>query len=618
MKIFYTLITVFFILGNFAFSQDLRKRLGRSVSNRDSAELIFEIEKHKLQNAADSGIYWYFVAEMYNVDLENEIAEETFLKSLQYLDPKVSSDLISLAYIRLKRLRSLGANWDQALAYAQKGLENSTSALDSNFMGYALLDISDVYHNMEDYAKGVEYGKKAYQLLTHFSKANPTFIAFSLNAIGINFDDWGKPDSALFYHYRVLENIENLDSARVSFTFNNIGNTLLKKGEYAEAESWIETAVKLNTKANNHYSLAANYTNLASIAFNLKAFSKAEVLMDSAFKYVELSKSTEKKRDYLLTQYKFHKAKGKLAQAIDFLEKYNEVRDSILKEERLKMLGELEAKYDVQTKERQLAESHAALVENELLVKTRNNQILLLVVALIIILGVAYFLYYRQKTKAKQFEQESKLQKIMAGQETQKQLSEQRNRIASDLHDNIGAQLTFIISSLNNLKYMELTKEQISAKVDTISTFTVTTINELRDTIWAMNKDNISMEDLRIKLMDLLAKAKSSSTDIAFELDIHPEVESNSLLNPLEGINLYRIAQEALNNAMKHSEANQIRVVFTMQEHRIKLCIQDNGKGFNHITEGNGLESMKNRAERISKGFFIETQKGMGTKVYVF
>lgn len=174
----FTLSLFITLLVSSAFSQDLRKRLGSSVSNRDSAEIIFELEKHNLTSSADSGIYWYFVAEMHNLDLNSALAENTFLKSIESLDPAESSDLISLAYIRLNRLSANSGNWDKALAYSQKGLANSTAALDSNYMGYALLDISTVYHDIEDYAKGVEYGKKAHTLLTHFSEANPTFIAF--------------------------------------------------------------------------------------------------------------------------------------------------------------------------------------------------------------------------------------------------------------------------------------------------------------------------------------------------------------------------------------------------------------------------------------------------------
>lgn len=614
----YTLSLFFVLISSMAFSQDLRKRLGRTYLNSDSVDIFLELEKKNLHTANDSGIYYFFVAEKYNRAFENALAEETFLKSAALLDPKESNDLISLCYIRLNRLEANSGNWDRALMYSQKGLENATAGLDSNYMGYALLDISVVYHDMEDYAKGVEYGKKAHELLSHFSQGDPTFVAFSLNAIGINFDDWDKPDSALFYHYKIFDNIDKLDSSRITFTFNNIGNTLLKQEKYSEAERWIKTAVSLNNKSKNQYSLAANYTNLATIAYKLRDFPKAEVMMDSAYKYVVESQSTEKMRDYLEEQYRFNKAKGKLTTAMDYLEQYSALKDSIFKEERVKMLGELEAKYQVQTKERELAESRAALVENELLVKNRNNQILLLAVFLLIILGVAFFIYYRQKTKNRHLEQESKLQQIYAEQETQKRLLEQRNRISSDLHDNIGAQLTFIVSSLDNLKLFELSKEKMAGKIDQIAAFTVETVNELRDTIWAMNKDNISLTDLQARLAGLVAKARTACPQTTFSLEIEDGLEQELLLNSMEGVNYYRVAQEALNNAIKHSQATHIKIVFSKLNGHIRVCIADNGKGMGQTGTGNGLGNMRNRAERIGRELKIDTTLGQGTQVCIF
>lgn len=614
-----TLLTAFFLIPYVLFSQDLRKRMGRTVYNPDSAAIIFEIEKQHLQTATDSGVYFYFLAEKFNVDRENEKAEEFFIKSLELVDPNSpNQDLISLACIRLNRLSSISGQFDKALMFSQNGLQNATAALDSNFMGYALLDISGVYHDMEQFEKGVEYGKKAYQLLTTYSDARPTFIAFSLNSIAINFDDWNKPDSALHYHFKVLENIENLDSTRISFTFNNIANTLLKQGKYTEAEPWLNTAVKVNSKTMDDYSLAANYTNLATIAYKKNDFVKAQVMLDSAYKYVEESQSTEKKRDYLFEQYGFNKSKGNYSLAMDYLEQYMSVKDSIFKEERIKTIGEMETKFQLESKERELAESRASLAENELLVENQNNQLLLLFILILILFGFGFFIYNRQKNKNRLLEQEAKLQAIYAEQETQKRLHEERNRISSDLHDNIGAQLTFIISSLNNLKFGKLDTDRMAAKIDQISGFTIETINELRDTIWAMNKDSISVEDLEARLANFILKAKSSCPQMEFSIEIDPDLDRQFLLNSLEGVNYYRVVQEAVNNAIKHSEASKISIHFQLVDNKIRICVVDNGLGFpEQKSFGNGLGTMRSRAERMGSELTIHTSEGQGTEVCI-
>lgn len=600
---------------------DLKTYLGKMYSQTDSADFFLEAAKSQLRTEADSGIYFYFLAESKNLRLQNQEAIKAFNYALQFIDAKQNPELISLSYIRLTRISKTLGKFEQALDFSQKGIQHARSSLDSNYLGYHHLDIAVIYHDMEDYAQGVQYGKEAAKILNSYTKAIPAYKAFALNSIAINFDDWNKPDSALFYHFKVLEDIQNLDSLRIVFTFNNIGNTLLKQKKFRDAKKWIEIALGLNRKnaSSSAYGLATNFTNLATIAYNLGDFKESRKYLDSAAYHVKKSESVEKKRDYLYEEFQYFKRLGEPSKAISFLEEYAVLKDSIFKEERVKLMGELETLYEVETKERELAESRAALAENELIVKNRNNQLLLLLLALVVILGSSFFIYYRQKNKNIHLEQESKLQAIYAEQETQKQLAEQRNRISSDLHDNIGAQLTFIVSSLSQLKFVQLDSAQLGQKIDRISSFTVDTVNELRDTIWAMNKDSISVEDLHGRLAGLIQKAQESCPQIQFELEAGEGISAQLQLNPLEGINLYRIAQEALNNAIKHAGASKIQIFLTSEgENGIKLSVVDNGKGLEKSTlAGNGMSTMRTRAERIGKELKIESELGSGTRISV-
>jgi signal transduction histidine kinase len=603
---------------SFSYAQSLRDRLGRSVLNRDSAAIIFELEKKNLQTTSDSGLYFYFLADRFYSQSAFDSAAFYFEKTTQMLDPKIEPSLKSMAYISLTRINSFDGNWDKALFFSQDSYNHALSVSDSNYMAFALFDISVIYHDMEQFDKGVTYGKEALQILEDYPKAKPLFRAYALNAIAINFDDWDKPDSALFYHYKVVEDLKNLDSTSVAHTFNNIGNTLLKQKKYTEAKKWINVSLSLNTKAKNKTRLATNYTNLGTIAYSLGNYLDAEIMLDSAAKYVELSQSTEKKRDYLQEQYRYNKLRGRMAQAITFLEEYSTLKDSIFKEERVKLMADLEAKYKMESKERELAESRAALAENELTVENRNNQLLLTLIFSLTLLGLGFFIYYRQKTKNRHLEQEAKLQGIYTEQETQKRLNEQRNRISSDLHDNIGAQLTFIVSSLDNLKSMDLSAEKMAGKIDQISGFTVETVGELRDTIWAMNKENVSLADLQGRVANLIAKATTACPSIDFELVMDKNLDQDFLLNSLEGINYFRVTQEALNNAIKHARASKISITFTKEKDSIRVCVQDNGKGIQADSFGNGLGNMRNRAERISKRLEIESEALNGTQVCMY
>ncbi|WP_338224824.1 sensor histidine kinase [Algoriphagus confluentis] len=602
-----------------SYSQDISKRLEAALSQKDSARLIFEEKLIQLPTQRDSGLYFYFLGRYQRTKGERREAVKSNLKALELLKLEEDSYYFIRAYNNLTYLESILGDWEKAMLYGQKALESARAVGDSNRMAYSYADISIVYHDMEQYDKGVEFSKKGLEILGKYSDPSPQVKAFTLNAVGINFDDWNQPDSALYFHYQVLDLYPQMDSSSFTNTFNNIGNTLLKQGKFIEAKEWIDISLYYNTKSGDKYKIASNYNNLATIAYNIGDFSKAETLMDSTYKYVVLSESREKLRDYLYDQFRFQQKKGDLEQAISYLERYSELKDSIFKEDRVRMIGEIQTLYEVEAKERELAESRAALAEEEVKSKSRNVLLLILLLGFLIVLGTSFFIYYQQKNKNRHLEQEAKLQAVFAEQETQKRLNDQRNRIAAELHDNIGAQLTFIVSSLNHLKFADFGKEVLGKKIDQISDFTVETVNELRDTIWAMNKDAISLEDLQLRLAGLIQKAKDFCPQVNFELKMDEGLDTQIQLNSLEGINLYRIAQEALNNAIKYAEAERIEIFIAQNgKNQIILSVMDNGKGFDeHSLESNGMSTMRSRAERIGKELKVETQPGSGTLVSV-
>ena len=139
-------------------------------------------------------------------------------------------------------------------------------------------------------------------------------------------------------------------------------------------------------------------------------------------------------------------------------------------------------------------------------------------------------------------------------------MQEQRLNISRDLHDNIGAQLTFIISSVDNIKYaFEITNEKLDNKLSNISSFAKETIVELRDTIWAMNSNEISFEDLEIRINNYIEKAKEAKDQISFSFAIDSVLKTQKLTS-VQGMNIYRTIQEAVNNAIKYANASIITI----------------------------------------------------------
>jgi signal transduction histidine kinase len=130
-----------------------------------------------------------------------------------------------------------------------------------------------------------------------------------------------------------------------------------------------------------------------------------------------------------------------------------------------------------------------------------------------------------------------------------------------------------------------------------------------------MNKEEITFEDLKIRTANFIDNARTAVVGIKFEFNF-PNKDNGLVLNSKQGIEIYRIIQEAVNNAIKHANATIIRIDFNKLDTKTTIAINDNGTGFDTTTieAGNGLNSMKKRAKSINSEIVINSSNS-GTSV---
>ncbi len=419
-----------------------------------------------------------------------------------------------------------------------------------------------------------------------------------------------------------------------------------------------EKTIKINKKNKNYTKVASNFSLLAEGYNQLEKRKIALQYLDSAIVYAQKSKSLAQKgfalikKGHILTKNKqYKKAEVILNEAIKtydmasdspsllyaYLEKkilYTSKKDykaaSLMGDSIFGLavqnydkrfaegISEMEVKYKTAEKEREILEQRAKLAEKELALKEREYQIYgaLGLALLFCILG--YLFYNQQKLKNRQLVKETKLKDALKEIETQNKLQEQRLRISRDLHDNIGAQLSFIISSIDNLKYASKeTSNEFKEKLSYISEFTSSTIDQLRDTIWAMNKDKISLTDLQSRTLAFIEKAKMAKQDVKFKFN--NEVETEIEFTAIEGMNLFRVMQETINNSLKYADADLIAVDFSEINNQLVISLKDDGVGFEKetIQLGNGLYNMQKRMDEINADIDINSKLSEGTKITV-
>lgn len=471
-----------------------------------------------------------------------------------------------------------------------------------------------------DIPKAIEYMQKGIKMA---EKAN---AEIELHAL---YDNYGlvkeankEYDSAAYYYNKSLKmKQKNKDEVGIPYSLNKLGALNSVLGNNKKAKEYFDKAYELRIKLGDKVGIAENLSFYGT-------YYEMQNDHENAIKYFQQALVVSKEAGYNWLTYKIYDAlannfesTAQYKSALDYLRNYTTYKDSIYNVETTTNRNELEIQFESEEKEKQILTQRAEIAESKLSLE-RKNRWMFGIVGLAMILGViGYFIYRSQKLKNNQLQKENQLKDALIKIETQNKIQEERLRISRDLHDNIGSQLTFIISSLDNLKF-QLNKQNpdYGKRLDSINQFTRSTITELRDTIWAMNKNEINISDLEVRIANYLENAKAASPDIQFSLHISPEISENPhAFTSFEGINIYRVIQESVNNAIKHAKASEIQLYFGKENGQFRIEIQDNGKGFDQTNyePGNGMYNMNKRIADIGGQLTIFSKPNEGTHIKI-
>jgi signal transduction histidine kinase len=187
-----------------------------------------------------------------------------------------------------------------------------------------------------------------------------------------------------------------------------------------------------------------------------------------------------------------------------------------------------------------------------------------------------------------------------------------RNKIAGDLHDDIG-------STLNSISiYSEVAKNDDNRRTHSLTMIGESSrkvIDAMSDIVWTINPDNDSFEKIILRMRSLsynLLRAKK------IEFTFRADDNLNDLkLSLEERRNFYLIFKEALNNLIKYSQAKKVSILLEKNSRNISLLIRDDGVGFDPEKKynGNGLTNIRRRAKEINAKLIMESGQGIGTSI---
>ncbi|MBN9294012.1 MAG: tetratricopeptide repeat protein [Flavobacteriia bacterium] len=502
-------------------------------------------------------------------------------------------------------------NVDSASVYYYKALKELEPTKNTEKLGLLYDDMARMYRKLKQTNRSLEFYDKALKL--YEAENNLEGIARINNESGVVFrDDLAdyKTANERFEKSLRIQRQRN-DSVGIGYALEFLGYNQLLIKDYKKSESYLMEALAIREKLKDDFATMLNYTALGEYYNQTKQPLKSN-------EYFEKSNALARKINYPdIQKYNYenimhnYEILGDYKNAYQNLKAFNVLNDSLYNTKRLKDVEEISTKYETAEKEKQITEKEFAL-------KIRNQWIFGLVAVAVIIGLIGFLLYKQQILKNIQQKKDNELKLALEKIESQNKLQEQRLSISRDLHDNIGAQLSFIVSAIDTIKYYVSDKnDRLINKLDNVGVFAKETIQELRDTIWAMNKSGITITDLQARIANFIEKAKQSYPNIHISLVMDKNIAEHTEFTGLQGLNIFRIVQEATNNALKYAEAKQIEIVINKEDGTIHFLVKDNGKGFveNEIEPGNGLLNMRKRALELGNELALSSYVESGTSI---
>ncbi len=498
--------------------------------------------------------------------------------------------------------------FEKAIAYYQKSLSIRKTLKDSLGMSNVYNNLGIVYKEEKKYDLAILNYKAAEDI--GFRMGRPVMRINPLVNLAVIYTDLKNNEAAIRTYEEALEIAKkHKRTSSVKTIESNLAYIYLNANDYDKALPLAQKTYDYGKTNGTLEEKIAFSNNLGEILDGLNRSKEAFPYMQSAL-LMKDSLNNKQSNDAIaemLTRFETQKKEQRIALLAkeNTLQKLNiENQALILKQRSLEIDNrdfslnlknkEIESqnlKTSEQAQQIQLLAKEKAIKDLEL---KQKNIYLLVFIAILLVSGILGFQYYKKR----------KLAEI-------NRMQEEKLRISRELHDNIGAQLSFINGSIQSLAAMDSKNQQLQQTQQ----ITQNTIKELRSTVWLINQQSFGLEEFVVKLREYLKPYYGGTPTIS----IINKSDKDYNLEAAVATNLFRIIQELVNNAIKHSEATTLAVDFIASQNTLEASIKDNGKGYDlrASSAGYGLKNIQARTKAIKGSCRVETRIGQGTQVYL-
>lgn len=590
MKILFSIILLCSCICGFSQSPDtLKKRMSSAypIPYRLSAYILYS-DKYGLQNFADMLRY----------------SSEGYLLAIQH------GDSISAAILtrQIGEAYYFKGNYDSAAVHYFKSISILEKSNKPDQLANSYNALAKLYRKTLDLKRSLQNYDKAFALFRDLNDSSG--MAMILNESGVVFE-YDKNYAEAEKRYAASLKIQQIrrDTGGIAYALSNLSGVYSLQKKYTLAEAQLKSALLLRKLLKDTFAIALNYTDLASTYFNADKISSAIVYSDSSnviaqkIGFAELLKT-----NYELLE-SIYERKGDYQNAYKFIKMKYAISDSLFNMEKTRQIEELNTRYETVQREKQLFEIKALNNRKEADLRRKNILLYLSGFSVMLLVIIVAMIIRYSKVKSNIIASEHALKMQIAAAASNTKIQEEKFRISRELHDNIGSQLTFINSSLDQMRH-QYSDDSSLAETQTV---TLNTIKDLRNTVWLISSDSIKFDTFIIKLREYFRLLNRKGEFI----QINATAVTDTVFNPQLATNVFRIIQEAVNNSVKHSKATVIKISLHVDEKQFIVSIKDNGVGFSDVGKqsGSGLNNMRQRAIDVAGICDILTNE-TGTEVF--
>lgn len=476
---------------------------------------------------------------------------------------------------------------------------------DNKVWCYACNSIGFCYMDMGRYDEAIVWFRKVVQL-----KAFPNErlnIAKEINNLASCLNNIKQYDSALFYIAMGIEKAKAEQNLRALANGYNIkADILINIGQKENAEPLLMDAIKIRKQIGNADFIASDMAQLSIYYATVGQYEKGISTANEALKIFNENKLITKTMFAYEALRLNYKNKGDNKNYAFVLEKMLALKDSLYTTNSAEALTELQQKFEVEKKEKTIAQQQLDLVKRKILLYSAA-------IATLFLLLIFGYRFKKYQQKQKLLAEEKRIQNELAVKDA---AEKERKRIAAELHDNLGVQANAI---LHNSTLLNTANENQQAVVEDLQDTAKEMLLNLRETLWAMKTSDVPATDLWLRIINFMKQMGRHYTTINFKIE--GEAPVDFIIPSNKALNMVLMLQEAVNNAVKHAAATEIKATSNTAANEWRIAISDNGKGFNlplvktEKKDGYGLGNMQERATASAIALSINSETGNGTSV---